>query len=177
MPDVTQRSHIGGNMESTRANYRRRDAAARNRPHMSPARSWGLLAPVMLVALAGCGGASTAADPAPKPSAATSSAPAKTHFQQASHSCGLNGSEYGAIGDAGYTITLQGQPEKGYRGGLSLKEIACVLNELSVPDSVVSQMDGTRALDGMQKASWDKISATWTYHPDNGFRIILTESK
>lgn len=74
-------------------------------------------------------------------------------------------------------MTLTGKPEKGYRGGLSLEEIACVLTTLSVPDSVVSQMDATRALDGMQKASWDKISATWTYHPDNGFRIILTQSK
>ncbi|GGI01388.1 hypothetical protein GCM10007170_40710 [Arthrobacter liuii] len=61
--------------------------------------------------------------------------------------------------------------------GLSLKEIFCVLNALSVPDSVVTQMDATRALDGMQRASWDKISATWTYHPNTRFRVILTESK
>jgi hypothetical protein len=163
-------------MSSTNANHRRQ-APHHKRASRVPAPGWALVAPVMVVALAGCGGPSSAADSTPPPSAPTSSPPAETHFQQADHSCGLNGSEYGAIGDAGYTMTLTGKPEKGYGGGLSLEEIACVLATLSVPDSVVSQMDATRALDGMQKASWDKISATWTYHPDNGFRIILTESK
>ncbi|WP_225498444.1 hypothetical protein [Arthrobacter sp. M4] len=58
-----------------------------------------------------------------------------------------------------------------------MSDIACILKAVNVPDSVVSQMDSTRALDGMQRASWDKISASWTYHPDNGFRVILSESK
>ena len=111
------------------------------------------------------------------PSVAASSASAESHFQQVARSCGLNGSEYGATGDGGYSITLQGKPKKGSSGGLGANEIACVLDAVKVPDSIASQMDGTRALDGMQKATWDKISATWTYRPDNGYRIILTESK
>lgn len=74
-------------------------------------------------------------------------------------------------------MTLQGQPKKGSSGGLSLREIACVLEAVKVPDGIASQMDGTRALDGMQEATWGKISVTWTYHPDSGFRIILTESE
>jgi hypothetical protein len=37
------------------------------------------------------------------------------------------------------------------------------------------QMKKTRALDGTQSASWDAIEATWSYHPDNGFDIILEE--
>ncbi|MEW1807536.1 hypothetical protein [Pseudarthrobacter sp. NPDC080039] len=143
---------------------------------MSPARRWGLLTPVMLIALAGCGGYPGATDRTPAPSAATSSAPAESLIQQAAHSCAVTGSRYSTIGDAGHTITLEGAP-KNKSSGLSLTEIVCVLDALSVPDSVVSQMDATRALDGMQRASWDKISATWTYHPDNGFRVILTESK
>ncbi|WP_454698240.1 hypothetical protein [Arthrobacter humicola] len=60
---------------------------------------------------------------------------------------------------------------------LTLSDMACVLTAVAVPDSVVSQIDATRALDGMQKASWDKMSATWTYHPDHGLKIILAESK
>ncbi|BAS16325.1 hypothetical protein AHiyo8_46280 [Arthrobacter sp. Hiyo8] len=95
---------------------------------------------------------------------------------RASHSCHLDGSAYATLGDGGYTITMKGEPD-GKTTGLPVKDMACVLKAVSVPDSVVSQMDSTRALDGMQKASWDKFAASWTYHPDNGLRIILTESK
>lgn len=107
-------------------------------------------------------------------------------IQQARHSCDLDSSvysPYATLGDAGYTITMQGEPTTfnpanyGKVTGLSAEDMACVLSAVSVPDSVVSQMDATRALDGMQKASWDKFSASWTYHPDNGLNVILTESK
>jgi hypothetical protein len=37
-------------------------------------------------------------------------------------------------------------------------------------------MQNTRALDGMQDASWDNYKATWSFHPDNGFDLIITES-
>ena len=143
-----------------------------------PAAGWALLSLVAVAGLSGCGGLSgPAADKTPTPSGATSPAPAESHFQQAARSCGLNGGDYGAIGEDGYRITLQGKPKKGSGGGLTLKDIDCVLDAVSVPDSIASEMDGTRAVDGMQKATWDKISATWTYHPDKGFLIILTESK
>lgn len=145
---------------------------------MVPTVGWALLSCVIVAGLSGCGGLSgRVADETPTPPVATSPALAESHFQRAARSCGLNGSGYGAIEDAGYTMTLQGKPKKGSRGGLSLKEIGCVLDAVEVPDSIASQMDGTRALDGTQKATWGKISATWTYHPDNGFRINLTESK
>jgi hypothetical protein len=38
-----------------------------------------------------------------------------------------------------------------------------------------SKMDRTRALDGMQDASWDDLSASWTYHPDAGLDITVTD--
>jgi hypothetical protein len=44
-----------------------------------------------------------------------------------------------------------------------------------VPESVTAQMDGTRALDGRQPASWDGYTASWTFHPDSGFDLIITE--
>lgn len=88
----------------------------------------------------------------------------------------MTSSGYAALGDAGYSITLKGQPQHNQRG-LPIGDIACILKGLNIPDSVVSQMDSTRALDGMQKATWDKIQASWTYHPDNGLRVILSESK
>ena len=172
-------------MISIRANQRREVLHVHPKcARKLPARGRALAVPLMVLALAGCGGASGTSAPNPTPSAVTSSAPAEPLIQQASHSCRLDSSDYATLGDAGYTITLEGEPENHtnvadyYKvTGLTASQIACVLTALSVPDSVVSQMDATRAMDGMQKASWDKISATWTYHPDDGFRMILTESK
>lgn len=151
-----------------------------------PARGWTLALPLMAVGLAGCGGASDASTPTP--SAVTSSAPTESLIEQAHHSCKLDDSvysPYAALGDAGYTITMKGEPEDTYADysnigkvtGLPATKMACVLVAVAAPDSVVSQMDATRAMDGMQKASWNNISATWTYHPDDGFRMILAESK
>jgi hypothetical protein len=37
-------------------------------------------------------------------------------------------------------------------------------------------MEGTRALDGRQTQTADGYSYTWSYHPDNGLDIIITES-
>lgn len=139
------------------------------RPH-----GWAVVFVLMALTLSACGGPSDASTPAA--SSTTSSAPPEPKIRQASRSCHLDGSAYATLGDGGYTITLKGQPDAGTTG-LPIKDIACVLRAVSVPDSVVSQMDSTRALDGMQKAAWDKISASWTYHPTNGLKVILTESK
>lgn len=139
------------------------------------ANRWAVVFVLMVVTLSGCGGPSDASSPATS-SPTTSSPPPEPKIRQASHSCHLDGNAYATLGDGGYTITLKGQPDAGTTG-LAIKDIACVLRAVSVPDSVVSQMDSTRALDGMQKAMWDKISASWTYHPTNGLKVILTESK
>lgn len=57
--------------------------------------------------------------------------------------------------------------------GASLTEVACVLAELEVPESVLSRIDRTRALDGTQDASWGDLDASWTYHPDSGLSLII----
>lgn len=82
----------------------------------------------------------------------------------ASRSCGANGS----VGDQGRSIAL----DSGYKNG-KLEEVVCVLVALKTPDSVLRKMDTTRALDGRQQASWEDISASWTYHPDSGLDVII----
>jgi hypothetical protein len=42
---------------------------------------------------------------------------------------------------------------------------------MNAPSFVTAQIDTTRALDGLQKATWGKLRAFWTYHPDNGLNI------
>lgn len=56
-----------------------------------------------------------------------------------------------------------------------LAAVACVLQRISAPADVTARMDQTRALDGMQDASWGEYKASWTYHPDSGLNLILTE--
>ena len=53
----------------------------------------------------------------------------------------------------------------------SIADLACALSVMKAPSFVTAQLSSTRALDGLQKASWGKINAFWTYHPDNGVNM------
>lgn len=55
----------------------------------------------------------------------------------------------------------------------SYSDVSCAMSIMKAPSFVISQIDTTRALDGLQKASWGKLSAFWTYHPDNGLNISI----
>ncbi len=59
-------------------------------------------------------------------------------------------------------------------GTATIDDITCVMDELEAPESVLAQMGSTRALDGMQSATWSTYKATWTYHPDDGLDLIIT---
>jgi len=43
---------------------------------------------------------------------------------------------------------------------------------LGLPDSLLSTMTDTCALDGRQTKTYDKITVSWTYHPNRGLKII-----
>lgn len=94
-------------------------------------------------------------------------------FHAALDACGLENGPTSRIGDNGATLDLDHQGEDDRRG-IGLVALNCVLEELEVPDSVMSQMDRTRALDGRQTAEWDGIEASWSYHPDTGLDVLLT---
>jgi hypothetical protein len=82
-----------------------------------------------------------------------------------------------AIGDRGKTLIIDGWPKGRVSGqGLEPEAIGCVLGALGAPASVIAQIQGTRALDGRQSATWDGFSASWTYHPDDGLDAVITET-
>jgi hypothetical protein len=56
------------------------------------------------------------------------------------------------------------------------EDLVCALGVMKTPSFVTSQINSTRALDGIQKATWGNISAFWTYHPDNGVNITFNQS-
>lgn len=79
------------------------------------------------------------------------------------------------VGDGGTTLILDGQGDED-PGGLPIEDMACALNAIDTPDFIVTQIDQTRALDGRQTASHEGYSYSWTYHPDNGLDIIVTDA-
>jgi hypothetical protein len=58
----------------------------------------------------------------------------------------------------------------------SYVDVACSLLVMKAPSFVTAQIDSTRALDGLQKATWGRLSAFWTYHPDNGLNISINSN-
>ena len=85
-------------------------------------------------------------------------------------------STYASIGDSGQTLTLDGKGEDD-SGGLSLPGIDCALNTVGMPQSVRWQVGNTRALDGMQTASWAGYTAKWNYHPRAGLSMVITSTR
>jgi hypothetical protein len=98
-----------------------------------------------------------------------------TRLQAAKSACAPGDLDV-SLGDGGTSLVISRVAAE-ERPGASLAELACILDRVDIPDAVISQMDGTRALDGRQHASWDGFTASWTYHPDDGINVILQEDR
>jgi hypothetical protein len=96
---------------------------------------------------------------------------AKYLTEKAFYSCRLNTNILGAeVSDRGKTLELDGV----YKYFVSDSQFACVTAVLGMPASVKSKLSMTRALDGIQNAKFGKLSADWSYHPDDGLSITFT---
>lgn len=92
-------------------------------------------------------------------------------FSDAARRCGLAGVV--DIADQGRTMIVDGEGEDFGTGDVSLTELDCVIEAVGTPASVKELMYSTRSLDGRQAGEWDDISASWSYHPDDGLDIIF----
>jgi hypothetical protein len=81
----------------------------------------------------------------------------------------------GDLADADHTLVIDTAGEDYGTGSDTVDGLMCTLGKLSTPQAVIAQLEQTRALDGMQTAAWDGFGARWTYHPDAGVDVILTE--
>lgn len=96
----------------------------------------------------------------------------KNPFPSAIDACGISDADsYIYIGDNGKTLLMDGEGDDS--AGAPSADVWCVLQELNVPESTISQMERTTSLMGVVSDSWDGISADWSYHPDNGFDVVL----
>ena len=82
-------------------------------------------------------------------------------------------SPYVELADDGHTLIVDSEGEDS--PGADIADVYIVLAALDAPESVIAQMGSTRALDGTRDATWDGMTATWTYHPDDGLDVILTD--
>jgi hypothetical protein len=89
--------------------------------------------------------------------------------------CNLGSSPYVDVLDSDHTLTIHGDGDEAT--GLHMDSIGCLLGEVDVTGAVVERMDRTRALDGMQDATWGDYSASWTYHPDDGLNVVITRGE
>lgn len=77
------------------------------------------------------------------------------------------------IGDDGRSLTIDTSGEDYLDDGTDYETMGCLLGALDAPDSMLSRMENTRALDGRLSADWDGLHATWGYHPDTGMDIVI----
>jgi len=98
----------------------------------------------------------------------SASAASKPTIKQAAKKCKATAN----LADHGRTLSFDTEGNEDISGD-SVVDVACVLVYLKAPSYVVTQIDNTRALDGMQRARWGRFRASWTYHPDNGLNIII----
>lgn len=57
----------------------------------------------------------------------------------------------------------------------SLDDVLCVLDQTEAPATVREHLSSTRALDGQQTDAWGEVEARWSYHPDTGVALVLSE--
>ncbi|MFC4019143.1 hypothetical protein ACFOW4_14495 [Micromonospora sp. GCM10011542] len=76
------------------------------------------------------------------------------------------------LGDDDRTLTLHGDGKES--AGLDYNVLECFWRALDVPDSVVAEIEATRALDGRQTGDWDGMHGSWSYHPDSGLQMVIT---
>lgn len=71
------------------------------------------------------------------------------------------------LSDGGRTLTISNSDSGDH------EILTCICNAVDMPNSVRQKINNTRALDGTLTDTWDDVTATWTYHPDDGINMVL----
>lgn len=97
-------------------------------------------------------------------------------FEKALEDCALDpDGSYIFLTEDGKSLVMDGSGEESV--GADYSDQLCVLNALDMPSSTETMIGNTNALQGVVEDSWNDIDASWTYHPDDGFDIILEWTK
>jgi hypothetical protein len=142
----------------------------------SPARRgtrqiWGAIA-VLAVAVLAAGTVGfflgrSSATPSP-----TDAASAQARLRTAYDACQNQAGSTLNLADGGASIVIDTGSEYG-----SVEGMDCILSELGTPESIQAQMGRTTAMMGVQDADSDGIEYSWSYHPDNGVDMVITDTR
>lgn len=153
--------------------------AARNPTRLIWAASAGLAVAIIAAGLVGFTlgrssgerNAVEAAASASSSAAAASEAAKQTRLKEAYDGCAkLDTGNTMALNDGGKTIVIDTRSEYGSTAGMD-----CVLRALGTSESIQAQMGRTTAMMGVQDAESDGIEYSWSYHPDNGVDLVITD--
>lgn len=125
---------------------------------------------LLTMGLAACGGV----DKEEAAAAASASAAAQeTRLAAAYDDCtGQDSGNTLSLEDDDATIVIDTGSKYGDASGY-----ACVIEALDVPTSITAQMDRTTAMMGVQDATHDGLEFSWSYHPDNGVNMVITDTE
>ena len=133
---------------------------------------------LLLALVTGCGGGDPAEPSAAKAkdvsASASASSPSVPPLQSAYDLCtGRYPAAASTLtaGDAGQTLIVDTGSEYGELDG-----VLCVFDQLATPESVTAAVSSTTAMMGTQDAEVAGYHYSWSYHPDNGLNMIITEA-
>ncbi len=87
---------------------------------------------------------------------------------------GPGASDYATLAYDKMSLVIDTNPNDGYfkYESNATAAVMAVNLYLELPSSISEKMSSTRALDGMQSQNCGSFTVSWTYHPDNGLRVI-----
>ena len=112
--------------------------------------------------------------PIPSPEETASPSGSARYFYEVVSKCPM--SPYAEVQDDGRTLVLRGYGED-VPFQLSFEELKCFFRAAAMPQYIQEEMLRTRAIDGTVRATFATITASWTYHPDDGLFVILHRDK
>jgi hypothetical protein len=93
-----------------------------------------------------------------------------TTFEDALSTCG-NPSGV-TVADEGMTLTIDMMGDEDYSGA-GIYDIECVIDAIGVPAYIKDNIWATNALAGRQTDTFENITVSWAYHPDNGLDAVF----
>lgn len=130
----------------------------------------GLIAIVLVAGAVGFQLGRSSATPSPS-EAAEAAATQESRLQSAYDDCKRRDEDDTLeVTDEGATIVIDTGSEYGSTAGMD-----CVLAALDTPGSIEAQIGRTTSMMGVQDADNDGLQYSWSYHPDNGVNMVITE--
>lgn len=79
-----------------------------------------------------------------------------------------------SVEDGGFTLIIKramAEEDPGIGG----EELGCLFEALQIPASVVSRVQTTSSLSGLQDGEWDGFTAFWTFHVEEGLHMTISQ--